>query len=466
MNYEKLDSIVLSLKDELLADMKRWIAVPSVLSEPAGPNAPFGRANREMLDLALETARKYGFEARDVDGYAGDVSMGSGEKTLGILCHLDVVPAGDSWTKDPWGAEIEDGKIYGRGTMDDKGPALIALYAMRAVRDAGIPLTDGVRLIWGCDEETGMNDMRHYASKYKMPDYGFSPDAEFPVINIEKGGMNMLLSKYTGGEGKADREILSLCAGERPNVVPAMAVAELKVADPVAFIAEVGEIARRNSFNLAVSEHDGRVRLRAVGQNAHGAQPELGVNAAGMLLIALKQLNVGSASREAIALLADKVGMQYDGTELGIAMKDDLSGALTCNLGILRYDGKNLTAELDIRYPICGDQTAICGSIAMAMSPAQIAVTRLGGRTPLHVPADSKIVQGLLAAYHEVTGLEPYTIAIGGGTYSRMMPNTVAFGLSFPGDVDCCHMPDEHMDIDKMMLSLKILAHAIASLAG
>ena len=344
MNYEKLDSIVLSLKDELLADMKRWIAVPSVLSESAGPNAPFGRANREMLDLALETARKYGFEARDVDGYAGDVSMGSGEKTLGILCHLDVVPAGDSWTKDPWGAEIEDGKIYGRGTMDDKGPALIALYAMRAVRDAGIPLTDGVRLIWGCDEETGMNDMRHYASKYKMPDYGFSPDAEFPVINIEKGGMNMLLSKYTGGEGKADREILSLYAGERPNVVPAMAVAELKVADPVAFIAEVGEIARKNSFNLAVSEHDGRVRLTAVGQNAHGAQPELGVNAAGMLLIALKQLNAGGASREAIALLADKVGMQYDGAELGVAMKDELSGALTSKQGNLRYHGKNKTA--------------------------------------------------------------------------------------------------------------------------
>ena len=204
-----------------------------------------------------------------------------------------------------------------------------------------------------------MNDMRHYASKYKMPDYGFSPDAEFPVINIEKGGMNMLLSKYTGGEGRADREILSLYAGERPNVVPAMAVAELKVADPVAFIAEVGEIARKNSFNLAVSEHDGRVRLTAVGQNAHGAQPELGVNAAGMLLIALKQLNAGGASREAIALLADKVGMQYDGTELGVAMKDDLSGALTCNLGILRYDGKNLTAELDIRYPICGDQTSV-----------------------------------------------------------------------------------------------------------
>ena len=187
MNYEKLDSIVLSLKDELLADMKRWIAVPSVLSESAGPNAPFGKANREMLDLALETARKYGFEARDVDGYAGDVSMGSGEKTLGILCHLDVVPAGDSWTKDPWGAEIEDGKIYGRGAMDDKGPALIALYAMRAVRDAGIPLTDGVRLIWGCDEETGMNDMRHYASKYENARLRLFPGRGVPGHQHRKG---------------------------------------------------------------------------------------------------------------------------------------------------------------------------------------------------------------------------------------------------------------------------------------
>ena len=159
MNYEKLDKIVDSLKDELVQDLQRWVSVPSVQGTPA-ENAPFGEANRRMLDMALEDARRYGFEVRDIDGYAGDISLGSGAQTMGMLCHLDVVPAGDGWKHDPWGGEIEDGKLYGRGTMDDKGPALCALYAMRAVRDAGIPLKDGVRLILGCDEETGMSDMR------------------------------------------------------------------------------------------------------------------------------------------------------------------------------------------------------------------------------------------------------------------------------------------------------------------
>ena len=193
MDYTYLDSRVEELREELLADLKRWIAIPSVLGE-AAPDAPFGAETRRMLDLAMETAERYGFKTRVFDGYCGDVSLGEGAQTMGILAHLDVVPLGDGWTHDPLGCEIEDGRVYGRGVIDDKGPALAALYAMRAVRDAGIPLQDGVRLILGCDEETGMQDMRHYASVNKMPDYGFSPDAEFPVINIEKGGLAILLS--------------------------------------------------------------------------------------------------------------------------------------------------------------------------------------------------------------------------------------------------------------------------------
>ena len=151
MNFETIDSLVLSMKDELIADLKRWIAIPSVQG-PACENAPFGAENRKMLDLALADAANSGFDVRNFDGYAGDISYGSGEQTMGMLCHLDVVPAGDGWTHDPWGAEIADGKVYGRGTIDDKGPALCALYAMRAVKDSGVPLKDGVRLILGCDE--------------------------------------------------------------------------------------------------------------------------------------------------------------------------------------------------------------------------------------------------------------------------------------------------------------------------
>ena len=471
MDYTNLDIIVDSYRDELIANIRKWIAIPSVQGEPAGENAPFGREVRRMLDTALADARAFGFETRDIDGYAGDIRYGSGPQTMGMLAHLDVVPLGDGWKHDPLAGEIEDGKIYGRGTTDDKGPALCALYAMRAVKEAGIPLKDGVRLILGCDEETGMSDMRHYASKVKMPDYGFSPDAEFPVINIEKGGVNMRLSKVTGGEDGAALPVYSLYAGERPNVVPAEATAIVGLNGLT--LSALNErlyaiAARHENFNLrAEAEGDGRAKITATGVNAHAAMPQRGVNAAGMLLIALDELGAGGAStRAAIAMLADAVGMEYTGASLGIACEDELSGALTCNLGILRYDSSELSALLDIRYPLCGSEELMLGQAAKRVAPAGMSVCCASSHTPLHVPADSKIVRGLLKVYHEVTGLPAYTIAIGGGTYSRMMPNTVAFGVCFPGDMDVCHIADEYIDIEKMMLGVKIFAHAIAEIAG
>ena len=475
MNYEKLDQIVASYRDELIANIQKWVSVPSVQGNPAGENAPFGAEVRRMLDMALEDAKGFGFEVRDIDGYAGDISYGEGPETMGMLAHLDVVPAGDGWQHAPWGGEVDGGKIYGRGTTDDKGPALCALYAMRAVKEAGIPMKDGVRLILGCDEETGMSDMRYYASKLEMPDYGFSPDAEFPVINIEKGGMNVLLSKVTGGEDDAAIPVYSLYAGERPNVVPAEAKAviglgAMRLQD---LAGRLSDIERAHAdFHLSCDEIPGnRAEIVATGVNAHGAMPHLGVNAAGMLLIALKELGAGSTnasggSREAIAMLADVLGMETTGEKLGIACADELSGALTCNLGILRYDGNEISAHLDCRYPICGDEVAMLGSAVKAVAPAGMSVRLIGSHTPLHVPAEHKIVKGLLKVYHEVTGLPAYTIAIGGGTYSRMMPNTVAFGVCFPGDMDLCHVADEYIDIEKMMLGVKIFAHAIVELAG
>jgi succinyl-diaminopimelate desuccinylase len=320
-----------------------------------------------------------------------------------------------------------------------------------------------------------MSDMRYYASKLEMPNYGFSPDAEFPVINIEKGGMNVLISKVTGGEEHASIPVYSLYAGERPNVVPAEAKAviglgAMRLQDLADRLADIE--AAHEDFHFTCDEIPGnKAEIVAIGVNAHGAMPHLGVNAAGMLLIALKELGAGSAtaagggSKEAIAMLADVIGMETTGEKLGIACADELSGALTCNLGILRYDGNEISALLDIRYPLCASEETIAGQAVMRVSPA-LSVQRAGGHTPLHVPAESRIVQGLLKVYHDVTGLDAYTVAIGGGTYSRTMPNTVAFGVCFPGDMDVCHIADEYMDLDKMMLGVKIFAHAIAELAG
>lgn len=453
--------------DELLQSLAALIRIPSVEGTPEA-GAPYGREVARCLHETLALCERLGFPTVNMDDRVGWCEYGKGEEMIAVLGHLDVVPAGDGWNAAaPFSGEVKDGRIYGRGTMDDKGPALCALYAMRAVRDAGVELRDGVRLILGCDEETGMSDMRHYAARTKLPDYGFSPDAEFPVINIEKGGLGLLLSAFTGGEGEADLPVYSLYAGERPNVVPGIARAEVGTADFAALQAAVARVAAEKDFKLTCENlGGGRAAIVAEGVSAHASMPHLGKNAAGMLLIALKALEAGGNSRGSIAALADVLGLQYDGAALGIAQADELSGALTCNLGILRYDGAHLTAQLDIRYPLCADEAKMCGAAAMALSGTGLALTRLNGHTPHHVPAEHKIVRGLLQVYHEVTGRDAYAFAIGGGTYSRMMPNTVAFGLNFPGDTDTCHMPDEYIDIEKMMLSVRIFAHAIAALAS
>ena len=468
MDYKKLDSIVDSYKDDIIRDIQKWVRVPSVLGEKK-PNAPFGDEVRRMLDLALDTAKGYGFATRDLDGYCGDVTLCEGKQTMGMLCHLDVVPAGDGWTKDPWGGEVADGKLYGRGTMDDKGPALAALHAMRAVREAGIPMTDGVRLILGCDEETGMTDMAYYKTKLPAPDYGFSPDAEFPVINIEKGGLSLTLSQYTGSEDGAEIPVYELYAGERCNVVPGIATAKVgfKGLGYAELSGRMVEAASKYGFTMTMEEAgDGVALITAEGVSAHASMPHLGKNAAGMLLIALKEMGAGGGVRSAIAALADKLGLEHDGKTLGIAISDEESGALTCNLGLLRFDGKNISAQLDIRYPLSADEEKMCGQAAMAISGTGLSVRRNGGHTPHHVPKDHKVVKGLVKVYSDVTGTPGYAFAIGGGTYSRCMPNTVAFGFNVPGDTETCHMPDEYVDIEKLMLSVKIFAHAIAELAG
>ena len=467
MDYQKLYDIIDSYKEDILKTAKRWIKQPSVGGDTAGENAPFGSDVRAMLDLALKDAAEMGFETHDFDGYVMDARMGDGKQNMGILAHLDVVPVGEGWTKDPWGGEIEDGKIYGRGIADDKGCAVLALYAMKAVREAGIPLSDGVRLVLGCCEETDNKDMHHYAASTKMPDYGFTPDAEFPVINTEKGGMSIRLSAFGAGEEGADIEILSLYAGERQNVVPGKAYAEVKPKDVKKFISDLDAVCKENGFEILCEEKEGGIcKLTAVGLAAHASLPHLGKNAAGMLLIALSKLNAGGGIKEAVRVLADKLGLEGSGASLGIAIEDEESGALTCNLGILRFDGKQLSACLDCRTPICADFTALMGKAAMALSGTPVAIQLTGSRGPHHVSKDHKVVKGLISAYSSVTGKEGYAFAIGGGTYARYMPNTVAFGPVFPGDPDLCHMADEYMEIDKMIMTCKIMAVAIATLAG
>ena len=183
---EKLDAALAALDGDMIDTLARWIRIPSVRAEQSAPNAPFGMEVRRALDTAIADIARLGMTPRDIDGYCCDAEIGEGEETIAVLAHLDVVPEGDGWTHEPYGAEIVDGRIIGRGTSDDKGPGVAALFAMKAVLDAGIPLRRRCRLILGCDEECGMQDLEYYEQKVGLPAKGFSPDANFPLINTER----------------------------------------------------------------------------------------------------------------------------------------------------------------------------------------------------------------------------------------------------------------------------------------
>ncbi|NLB38274.1 MAG: M20 family metallopeptidase [Clostridiales bacterium] len=451
-----LDQILSNMEPRLVETLKAWVKIPSVLGK-AEPGAPFGKDLRVMLDRALSDCAALDFDTADFGGYIGHAEFGEGndEDALAILAHLDVVPVGDGWTMDPFGGEVRDGRIYARGASDDKGPAVAALYAMAAVKQAGIPLKRKVRLILGCDEESGMKDIAHYQKVTVMPRSGFSPDATYPVINIEKGLYVLTL------KGKPDNEglrVLRFVTGERRNVVPGMAQAGVEGDEALAQRA----LAIAASYGWPATAHaeNGQVHLQTTGINGHAAFPHLARNAIGQMLIILRDLGATGAWKQ----LADAIGTEYHGEHLGIAVEDGASGKLTCNLGIIQYEGDDIVATLDIRYPLLANPTLL-PILARQQLPGFV-VTGQDSKGPHFVPKDSSLVQALLDAYHEVTGLERKAIAIGGGTYARALREGVAFGALFPGEKDIAHQADEYASLESLYKSMRIFAHAIVKLAA
>ena len=448
--YELIDSY----RDEFVADLRRWIQVPSVKDTPA-PGAPFGTEVRRMLDMAMADGERLGFPTRNFDGYACDMTLGDAPETIAVLGHLDVVPAGDGWQVDPFGARVEDGRMYGRGTSDDKGPSLCALYAMRAIREAGVPLKKSVRLILGCDEESGWEDMRWYASHTDMPDVGFSPDASFPLINTEKGMVHLRLHAPVAKEGL---QVKTLWTGERTNVIPGECKALL--AGGAELAAQVAAYAEKTGLPYTAEVTDEGVWVTAEGIPGHSAYPEGRRNAIGMMLLLLKALGVQGA----LLTLAEAVGMEHDGASLGCACHDEVSGPLTCNMGILHLEGGEVTATLDMRCPVSADLDAL-EAAARAHLPG-FTFTDVEKKPAHHVPADSELVSSLLAAYHEETGLEPMAMATGGGTYAKVLKQGVAFGASFPDDEDLAHQAGEYATVSGLLKAATVYANALVRLCA
>ena len=450
---KKVYDLIDSYQDAYTEMLKGWIRIPSV-KDKAEAGAPFGGEVRRMLDTAVADARSLGFEARNFDGYACDVTLGGADEKIAVLGHLDVVPVGDGWTKPPFEGLTENGRMYGRGTNDDKGPALAALFAMKAIQDAGIPLKKSIRLILGCDEESGWEDMAYYSAHERIPDVGFSPDASFPLINTEKGMLELTLR---APEAKAGLKILEFATGDRINVIPGECKTLVEGGAETAARAEA--YAKKTGLPYTAEITDRGVLLTATGIPGHSAYPEGKRNAIGMMLLLLKELGAEGP----IATLAEAVGMENNGAGLGCACRDEVSEALTCNMGILRLENGAWYGTLDMRCPVTADLERLRRNAVTHLPGFEIGAEM---KAPHHVPADSGLVRSLLAAYEEETGLKGKPMSTGGGTYAKVLKQGVAFGALFPDEEDLAHQADEYEEIDRLMLAMRIYANALIRLAG
>lgn len=451
-------------KEQFLNDLRELVAIPS-LKDPqtVTENAPFGAACRAALDKMMEIGRKAGFRVTDYNGYACVIEYGDQEESIGILGHLDIVPIGENWHHDPLGCEEVDGFVFGRGTLDDKGPVVAGLTAMRILKENNIQLNKKIMLICGCDEESGMECMKYYSEHGEIPTVSFTPDANFPVIYGEKGIVNVIL------DGEVDLPIVSMSAGERSNVVIGKASALVKNFDETKQKAFEFYL-RSNHLDGSYAKSENYFELSIEGEFAHGSMPYLGVNAG------LHLLNfVGAAYENEFLLNLSAMLSDWRGSGLHIDKEGAYMGFLTMNVGVIKIENGHLTLVLDIRYPNDTNLENITKGINETLDAFDhsLTVSFAHDTKPLFLDPNSAFIQTLYQVYQEYSK-DTFTplMTMGGGTYAKCLPNCVAFGPEFPHPkkadfvVGGPHQADEAINIDEMMTAVAIYAAALAKLGA
>lgn len=461
---EKISAWVDARREDFLRDVGRLVAIRSVTGEP-GEGMPFGEGPDRALREAMAICREQGLLTRNVDGYVLTADVLDGETALDILAHLDVVGEGEGWDTDPYTAVEKDGCLYGRGTDDDKGPSVAAIYAMACARDL-FGLKKNVRLILGTDEETGSRDIRYYYQREKPAPCTFSPDADFPVCNTEKGGLAGSFRQQWAASEALPR-VAAFQGGYRINVLPADANALVLGLDAAAVAAVCDPLAAALGVTVRYEAAGGGVRLAVKGLAAHASTPEAGVNGLTALVRLLCALPLADIpSTRALAAL-DRLLPHGDGAgkALGIAMEDAVSGPLTLAFSLLSLEETGLTGAFDSRVPVCATEDN-CRAVAAARF-AEAGFTFEGGmRPPHHTPGDSPFVQAMLRSYERFTGRKGECYAMGGGTYVHDIPGGVAFGAKMPDFESNLHGANERMHIQGMLTAVKIYAQVILDLCG
>lgn len=457
-------------KDELLQDLVELLKVKSDREdEKATVDAPFGPGPRDALLKMLSYGERDGFIVKNVDNYAGHIEYGTGEETLGIFGHMDVVPAGDGWDTDPYHPVIKDNKIFARGSSDDKGPVMAAYYGLKIIKELGLPLSKRIRFVVGSDEESGWGDMDYYFEHEEKPDFGFSPDAEFPIINGEKGNISLLTHFGTSNEGSY--QLLDFKSGLRPNMVPGAATAKVVLPTDEAtaeFAAALTAFTDKHPVTATVTFAANQATIELIGKSAHGAHPSAGINAGTFLALFLDHFDFAGGAKTFLHVAGAYLHEDLEGEKLGIAHRDAKMGELSMNASLFNFEAgaKDASINLNIRYPQGTDEATLKAGLAETIGKYEVTITTEPHHmTPHYVPVEDPLVATLLAVYEEHTGEKGYEQIIGGGTFGRLLERGVAYGAMFPGYTDTMHQANEFMSLDDLFNSAVIFADAIYRLA-
>lgn len=457
--YKEIYKEIDKYKDEIVSNISRIVRCKSVL-EKSEPGKPFGNGPYQALQIALDISRECGLKAVDLDGYVGYAEYGEGDEYVAVPVHLDVVPEGTGWTVEPYGGIVKDGKIFGRGSSDNKSPAIAAIYSLKVLKDLNVATKRKVRVIFGTNEETGMECLDYFFKKEPLPVYGFSPDAGYPAYNREKGIMSLYLEKATN-ELAQYTDIAFIKAGSAFNVVPEFCTVTFNhpyMDESLDVLPDISEGEPGKIYYI--KERFGKV-IASRGISAHGSRPRDGLNAVAVMLQYLHEKLPNINECGFLNYIWNKIGFEQDGASLGIAMEDDLSGKLTNNLGLFSMNGEKASVGLNIRYPVTGKGEDVLEKLKVSAEAQGIQVVLESDSKPLYVPADHPLIQRLMSAYEKVTGEKGELQSMGGGTYARKLQNR---GVAFGGTGYNAHMADEYVVIDEMMQHARICTQAIYEL--
>ena len=463
MDFSDIDKYIDENIDSLLKDLGELIKIPSTRGEPE-KDMPFGKACADVIEKARQQADKIGLNTTNHENYMLECDYNECETELGIISHLDVVPEGSGWTHEPFEMRIEDGKVIGRGAIDDKGPAEAVLYAVKALKANNVELSKNVRILLGAAEETGMEDLEYYRNKVGFPPIMLSPDGAFPVINVEKGLCQLEFSKDRTQSGFG-KYIKGFKAGSVINAVASSACAEVVGISE----AEADELIKSIGFDhdVRAESTNGSVTVTALGRSSHGSLPELGDNAITKLIMVLKTFGASGEIMETLDGLYELFPYnEGNGEHFGLKMSDKESGALTILLSMLDADDNTITGGIDIRFPATVPLCEIKKTVSNQLLPLGFEIRYTHALEGHIVDENEPFIKKLLSAYTEVTGNKGECLSEGGATYLHTVKGGVAFGAEMPGEITNMHGADEQISVQTLKAIAKIYARAIYEICG